>query len=443
MDFAIGDVNGDGADDILIGAPGADSPNSTASLPDSEGGGAFLFYGGSYRNTNSTILHDSADSTFWGDQPNQMLGKTVGLGDMDGDGNDDIFLVKIWDYADISTIDWFLWSFGTCYYWYGSSSISGTHYVNGSGMDWDGRITNKVQKAIWIGYLDEYWLGMFANGNIECGDMDGDGREEIAFGTPYEWYTPYWESEDYWAAGGVWVFHPGSNIKTGSRIHIIANDTSYGNWQHYHPPFDSYSEYHLGYPISMFDYNEDDLQDLIIGAPEYSGGMIYLVKGRSSYTTGDLKITDMSVYDVAISTGGGGSHAFGDYDGDTKPDLAVSGSDKVYILENSVFNLQGSGQNVTASSSSMFTIEAPSESGDFAEPGEPYADGVYEVTKVIDTATSPIVFWNRDDYEICEDVFISDPWISKVYGVAKYDMFGIGTFEAEPADGPDGNLFFA
>jgi hypothetical protein len=84
-----GDVDGDGIQDILLGADAssADSANSHGSV--------YLIYG-------STVLEhleddvfylDYADARFVGEAPGDHLGRTLaGVGDVDGDGCDDILL---------------------------------------------------------------------------------------------------------------------------------------------------------------------------------------------------------------------------------------------------------------------------------------------------------------------------------------------------------------
>ncbi|MBN1390476.1 MAG: FG-GAP repeat protein [Candidatus Thermoplasmatota archaeon] len=456
LDIFIGDANGDGFDDILVGAPQMNVENMTSGGTIWGAGAAFLFYGGPFRDSgSSTITSSKANASFWGNCEYGYFGKAVGMGDIDGDGCDDIFVSELdygynyeYNYPD-KPDKYEYWEVGYSFYWFGSPSFSGNHYLVSPYADFDGRITGDELNSYYYEYLpyeiDSQEYNYFAMGNYASGDMDGDGRDEIAFGSPYYYIETYEGSEDWYQPGSVFVFHPASGIKTGSTELYQAGDEDYGDWQHYRGP--DYSYNYIGYPVSMYDYDQDGMYDIAIGAA-YSGSMLYLVKGSSDYITGELYITDSSVYDVAISIPGvsyGGVHAFGDYDGDGKVDIAVGGQKKVYVIENKEFDLTG-GKTVSASSVAMLTITGPTEAQYFADAGYmyPWAYSDYAIG-------FSIVLWNRDDADMCDDVFIADPYYytektygySKIYGVANYDMFGIGTFDTEPADGPDQDTMYA
>ncbi len=73
-----GDVNDDGYDDVVVGAPDYDGAQTGS-------GGAFLFYG------SAAGLAATAGWTFFGDQEYGRLGATVGAaGDVNGNGYDDV-----------------------------------------------------------------------------------------------------------------------------------------------------------------------------------------------------------------------------------------------------------------------------------------------------------------------------------------------------------------
>ena len=78
---ASGDVDGDGLDDLLIGGPG----DSTGG---EDGGAAWLVLSGW---AGARALADS-DASFWGGSAGDQVGASVALGDMNGDGLSDLII---------------------------------------------------------------------------------------------------------------------------------------------------------------------------------------------------------------------------------------------------------------------------------------------------------------------------------------------------------------
>src|SRR6185436_13418728 len=77
-----GDVDGDGHDDLLVGALGNDEGGSTA-------GAAYLVVGP----VTGTLDLSRADAKLVGEAPNDWCGISVsGAGDVDGDGHDDLLV---------------------------------------------------------------------------------------------------------------------------------------------------------------------------------------------------------------------------------------------------------------------------------------------------------------------------------------------------------------
>jgi len=76
-----GDVDGDGLEDLLVGAP-ADSTVATSS------GAAWLIISGL---TGPRALAD-ADASFWGGSTSDQTGASVGMADLNGDGLDDLLM---------------------------------------------------------------------------------------------------------------------------------------------------------------------------------------------------------------------------------------------------------------------------------------------------------------------------------------------------------------
>lgn len=80
------DINGEGLNDLLIGAPGKDTNTSTK-----DSGALYLVYGETLRDTTSpTISLVNADAIFSGTHAGDMLGSAIATDDLDRDGFSDV-----------------------------------------------------------------------------------------------------------------------------------------------------------------------------------------------------------------------------------------------------------------------------------------------------------------------------------------------------------------
>ncbi len=128
----VGDINNDGYDDVLIGAPGADGAFT-------DGGKAYLVYGGQNplgTNISETSLMSATGLTFEGGANNENFGAAVtGLGDFDGDGGRDFAIGapdgnRVNVHLDSGIIDIHHMTAG---YNFGSE-LSGLGDINGDGL---------------------------------------------------------------------------------------------------------------------------------------------------------------------------------------------------------------------------------------------------------------------------------------------------------------------
>jgi hypothetical protein len=145
----IGDLNHDGYDDIVIGAPGATAPGLPAGV-----GMIQVFYGGPNMDTN-------ADFSRWGPSDGTQFGSSVAAGDVNGDGTPDI-LVGTWEGDRVGI-------------------YFGGPFLHSSADKW----------------ISDPGSELFGQAISVVGDLDGDGLPEVVIGAPHYSVNPtlIWEGE--------------------------------------------------------------------------------------------------------------------------------------------------------------------------------------------------------------------------------------------------------
>ena len=215
----LGDVNLDGRDDLLIGAPGY-------SVLHANGGRAALYRGG-------TAGLGSPISTVTGDHEGDLLGYLVAAaGDVDGDGFPDALIVS--GLADglagegevalhrgtgstiQTTVSWF--QEGNTEY---GLVATGLGDVDGDGYDdiavgrpsWTQDSTEQGKLSVYLGgtsgpslHEDAWALGERAEDFLgsavtHVGDVNGDGVADLMTNAPYFSSDEEWEGAVYWWAG--------------------------------------------------------------------------------------------------------------------------------------------------------------------------------------------------------------------------------------------------
>ncbi|MCA9920233.1 MAG: FG-GAP repeat protein, partial [Anaerolineales bacterium] len=220
-----GDVNGDGYDDVIIGAPWYDNGQT-------DEGRAFLFYG------SSSGLSGSADWTTESNQPNAKLGYAVaGAGDVDGDGYDDLVIGVPWYDNGQNNEGQILLFFGT------STEPANT-------ADWT---AENNQASSNFGYAV-----------AGAGDVDNDGYDDILVGAPY--YDNGQSDE-----GRTYLYYGTSSTPNSTPWTAEGNQV----------------DAEFGHSVNgAGDVNNDGYADVIVGAPWYSAeedweGRVFVYHGSS------------------------------------------------------------------------------------------------------------------------------------------------------------------
>ncbi|NGZ28044.1 MAG: DUF4347 domain-containing protein, partial [Magnetococcales bacterium] len=271
----VGDINGDGLEDLLIGASDSDVGGRAA-------GGGYLLFGRSSGFASTIEL-----STLDGNNGFQLVafGTTVyageavsGAGDINGDGYGDLILgAKGGDFSG--------WASGSSYVVFGKAGGFASRLelstLNGSnGFRLDGTLTTD-------------WSGSSVS---SAGDVNGDGLADLLIGAP---------SSDVGgtAAGSVYLMYG----KTGGFSSVIALSSLNG------PNgfrLDGAQKYDLlGYSLATAgDLNADGFADMLLGAPmpvgekgaTTSGGTTSLILGKNfnDVATSTVNLTGTSGTDT-------------------------------------------------------------------------------------------------------------------------------------------------
>jgi hypothetical protein len=206
-----GDVNGDGYDDVIVGHPGWSSPENGE-------GRAYVYLG------SNTGLALTPAWTFENNHEDSELGSTVaGAGDVNGDGYDDV-IVGAHKYPNPDPYE------GAAYLFLGSAS--GLSLA----PDW----SHEGNQA-WVQYS---W-------SLDGGDVNDDGYDDIIIAAP--WYTDTVPVE-----GAVFLYF-------GSPDGLLSEPVaSTGSGQQ-----DAKFGWSAGF---AGDVNGDSVDDIIVGARDYDGG---------------------------------------------------------------------------------------------------------------------------------------------------------------------------
>ena len=289
---AAGDVNNDGLDDVLVGAQRNDHNGDDA-------GKTYLVLG------PATGDHDlaNADAAFIGESEDDYSGQAL-AGDLDvnADGYDDI-LIGAYGNDDAGT------DAGKAYLFLGP--LSGT-------------LSLATADATFLGEGSGDWAG---NSLSAAGDVNDDGHDDILIGAPNNG-----DFDD--DAGQVYLVY---GPVTGE------NDLSFADARLLGASGDSFA----GRAITRAgDLNDDGYDDILVGAPESDqggnqAGEAYLFHGPL-WGTHSLGDAHASFVGEGSYDGAGSSLATGDFDGDGLPEVVVGAHDaEIVDEEGAIYVLTG------------------------------------------------------------------------------------------------------
>ncbi len=254
---ASGDVNGDGFDDVIIGANAANPPGVT------DAGEVYVIYGGTLPAVIdlNTGTGSYSETRILGDDDGDLAGSSVAAGDIDRDGYDDILIGA--RQADPSGRN----DAGAAFVIFGGSIKPGLPALSGSIVDLDtnGLISSASEMRI-LGQSEGDRLGA----SIAAGDIDGDGADDVVLGT----------SKASSGAGSAYVVYGGPGVR-GTMVHLGSAAGTYDETRIY----GELDEDRAGYSVAAGDINGDGFDEVLLGAiladppGGINGGKQYLLKG--------------------------------------------------------------------------------------------------------------------------------------------------------------------
>ncbi|MFI6941384.1 FG-GAP repeat protein [Streptomyces sp. NPDC050418] len=381
-DFAHGDFNSDGFDDLAVGTPGEDVGT------DKDGGLVQILWGSANGLSGGTTVDDPRPTK------HDTFGSTLEAGDFDGDGKDDL-AVGSYGSATVDIFDDGIAKSGDAAHRYTlsvpvmNSSYDAMGTINLHSGDINGDKTDDLLVdgfSLEDGYQANYYFPGTANGVTtsglqklpggyitDVGDTDKDGYGDVVIGMVWD--------DDFPGAnkgGTVHIVHGSATGADGTRQAITQDTTGV--------PGSGETEDFFGHEVELGDINGDGNLDLVVGSPgENLAGVtdagavtvLYGAADGSGITGEGAKFLDQNTAGVPNSNEKndyfGSDVHLDDLNGDGRNEVLIgargenTGNGAVYLLNSNADDTLTSPGGIYPSGIGVSTSGYPRLGGNFAD----------------------------------------------------------------------------
>lgn len=349
---ATGDINGDGYQDLITGAP-----NNTTTYVTLTYGSSAQLSSQTVSSTNTVVLTSGSSS--------DSFGAHISTGDLNGDGYDDIVVGAAADSAGGGT------NYGAIYIIYGKVTQYTSETISSDSSIPKLTGTNSGQSGA----------------ALAIGNLNGDAYADLAIGAPSE----------VTSTGAVYLIYGSSTAYTGTTTSIsTAAAAKYRG---------EATQNNLGNELDIGDLNGDGYEDLAMSAMRngdggVNAGAVYIAYGSSTNLSATTSVSALAEFtgEAAVDNAGNTIDiSSGSINGDAYNDLLVSSPNNgdAFATAGAVYLVPGSATQYSSTTSLgaatilEFTGAAASDSlGTALATGDVNADGYTDMFMSSVTATS-------------------------------------------------------